>query len=188
MLVSDCSPHHAIGGDEEVDGSSVENDCVQISAVEQNDEVACLGDGDRDSLLTSEATDSRSYELGDEHGSSEWKVYWDSFYGRNYFYNVMTQESTWQPPLGMEHLAYSHETHNLNEFPTEVNEMEACLFFILLVKFQGIFFIYRFFFFDIRQQRSSLMTCSEIYLRMMFLLNNLMILVGFVKVNMKQKP
>ena len=145
-MVSDCSPHHAIGGDEEVDGSSVENDCVQISAVEQNDEVACLGDGDRDSLLTSEATDSRSYELGDEHGSSEWKVYWDSFYGRNYFYNVMTQESTWQPPLGMEHLAYSHETHNLNEFPTEVNEMEACLFFILLVKFQGIFFIYRFFF------------------------------------------
>lgn len=32
------------------------------------------------------------------------------------------------------------------------------------------------------------MTCSEIYLRMMFLLNNLMILVGFVKVNVKQKP
>lgn len=124
LLVSDCSPHHAIGGDEEVDGSSVENDCVQISAVEQNDEVACLGDGDRDSLLTSEATDSRSYELGDEHGSSEWKVYWDSFYGRNYFYNVMTQESTWQPPLGMEHLAYSHETHNLNEFPTEATEKQ----------------------------------------------------------------
>ncbi|KAG5375886.1 hypothetical protein IGI04_040482 [Brassica rapa subsp. trilocularis] len=124
LFVSDCSPHHAIGGDEEVDAPCVENDCVQISAVEQYDEVACLGDGDRDSLLTSDATDSQSYELGDEHGSSGWKVYWDSFYGRNYFYNVITQESTWQPPLEMEHLAYSHETHNLNELPIEATEKQ----------------------------------------------------------------
>lgn len=106
LLVSDCSSVHAVGGDEEVDGPCVEND-----------QVVCLGDGDRDSLLTSEATVSQSYELGAEHGSSEWKVYWDSFYGRSYFYNVNSQESTWQPPLGMEHLvAYTHE------LPIEVTE------------------------------------------------------------------
>ncbi|KAJ0232115.1 Trimethylguanosine synthase [Hirschfeldia incana] len=109
LLVSDCSSVHDVGGDEEVDGPCVEND-----------EVVCLGDGDRDSLLTSEATVSQSYELVDEHGSSEWKVYWDSFYGQSYFYNVNTKESTWHPPLGMEHLvAYTHETH---ELPIEVTE------------------------------------------------------------------
>ncbi|KAF8110970.1 hypothetical protein N665_0077s0032 [Sinapis alba] len=125
LLVSDCSPHDAIGGDEEVDGPCVENNCVQISAVEEeNHDLVCLGDGDRDSLLTSEATDSQSYELGAEHGSSEWKVYWDSFYGRSYFYNVNTQESTWQPPLGMENLACSYETYNLNELPIEATEKQ----------------------------------------------------------------
>lgn len=143
LLVSDYPPHHAIGGD----GPCVENNCVQISAVEEeNHDIVCSEDGDRDSLLTSEATDSQSYQLGDEHGSSEWKVYWDSFYGRSYFYNVSTQESTWQPPLGMEHLAYSHETHNLNELPIEVKEMEAYLFY-LSCELSGDFVYLLFFFF-----------------------------------------
>lgn len=123
LLVSDCSSVHAVGGDEEVDGPCVEND-----------QVVCLGDGDRDSLLTSEATVSQSYELGAEHGSSEWKVYWDSFYGRSYFYNVNSQESTWQPPLGMEHLvAYTHE------LPIEVNDMEAYLLFYHSCEISGHF-------------------------------------------------
>lgn len=156
LFVSDCSPHHAIGGDEEVGAPCVENDCVQISAVEQYDEVACLGDGDRDSLLTSDATDSQSYELGDEHGSSEWKVYWDSFYGRNYFYNVITQESTWQPPLEMEHLAYSHETHNLNGLPIEVNEMEAYLFYPSCeISGDFVYLLFSYFFFWIKGNREA---------------------------------
>ncbi|CAH8348604.1 unnamed protein product [Eruca vesicaria subsp. sativa] len=105
---------HAVGGEEEVGGPY---DCVQRTIVEENDEVVCLGDGDRDSLLiSSEATYSQS--------SSEWNVYWDSFYERNYFYNVMTQESTWQPPLGMEHLACSYDTHNLNDLAVEATEKQ----------------------------------------------------------------
>ncbi|CAH2035503.1 unnamed protein product [Thlaspi arvense] len=108
-LVLDCSPDPAIG---------VENDCVAVE--EENHET--VGKRDTDSVLISETTDSQRCKLGDEHDSDEWKVYWDSFYGRSYFYNVKTQESTWEPPLGMEHLANSYETYNMNELSIETTE------------------------------------------------------------------
>ncbi|KAL0291831.1 UNVERIFIED_CONTAM: hypothetical protein Sradi_7011700 [Sesamum radiatum] len=38
--------------------------------------------------------------------NGEWIAYWDDFHMRTYFYNVKTEESTWDPPSGMEHLAY----------------------------------------------------------------------------------
>ncbi|CAN6300637.1 unnamed protein product [Urochloa humidicola] len=39
------------------------------------------------------------YEYGD------WRVVWDPFYSRYYFYNIQTQESTWYPPEGLEDFA-----------------------------------------------------------------------------------
>ncbi|KAK9066741.1 hypothetical protein SSX86_014064 [Deinandra increscens subsp. villosa] len=39
----------------------------------------------------------------DEFG--DWMTYWDEFYERNYYYNFKTEESTWDPPPGMVHLA-----------------------------------------------------------------------------------
>ncbi|XP_027189744.1 uncharacterized protein [Cicer arietinum] len=36
----------------------------------------------------------------------DWMVFWDTFYMRRYFYNVKTHTSTWDPPQGMEHLAF----------------------------------------------------------------------------------
>lgn len=50
-------------------------------------------------------------EQGDSkmiYSSGEWFAYWDDFHMRTYFYNVETQESTWDPPPGMEHLVYSN--------------------------------------------------------------------------------
>ncbi|XP_011083874.1 trimethylguanosine synthase isoform X1 [Sesamum indicum] len=44
-----------------------------------------------------------NHQTGD---SGEWVAYWDDFHMRTYFYNVKTEESTWDPPSGMEHLAY----------------------------------------------------------------------------------
>jgi trimethylguanosine synthase len=51
----------------------------------------------------------------DEHAQSsannfyydygEWRVVWDPFYSRYYFYNIQTQESTWCPPEGLEDFA-----------------------------------------------------------------------------------
>lgn len=140
-LVSDLNTSDHASGDEEVDKSCLDNDCVQSTAVEEANfevvvESCCLGIGDGDSVLTSQTTDSQ-----DNHDSNEWKVYWDSFYGRSYFYNIKTQESKWEPPLGMEHLAYSDESHSLNELSIEVIEMDVCLS-IFLVKFEEILFIY----------------------------------------------
>ncbi|KAI5393171.1 uncharacterized protein LOC127091231 isoform X5 [Lathyrus oleraceus] len=36
----------------------------------------------------------------------DWMVLWDTFYKQRYFYNVKTDISTWDPPPGMEHLAF----------------------------------------------------------------------------------
>ncbi|VAH23688.1 unnamed protein product [Triticum turgidum subsp. durum] len=36
------------------------------------------------------------YECGD------WQVLWDQFYSQYYYYNIQTQESTWDPPQGLE--------------------------------------------------------------------------------------
>ncbi|XP_059454311.1 uncharacterized protein LOC132184626 isoform X2 [Corylus avellana] len=52
----------------------------------------------------------------------DWMVYWDSFYGRNYFYNIKTHASTWYPPPGMEHLAYGVVN---NELIAEGTEMDV---------------------------------------------------------------
>ncbi|KAG1338144.1 hypothetical protein COCNU_04G004500 [Cocos nucifera] len=55
-----------------------------------------------------------------EYGN--WKVIWDSFYMRNYFYNVQTQESTWSPPDGLEQFAFPCTTSNLNEMFADAAE------------------------------------------------------------------
>ncbi|KAI3922237.1 hypothetical protein MKX01_005926 [Papaver californicum] len=37
-------------------------------------------------------------------------ICWDTFYMRNYFYNMKTQESTWDPPPGVEHIGFSENS------------------------------------------------------------------------------
>ncbi|KAK6245238.1 hypothetical protein SCA6_008328 [Theobroma cacao] len=49
----------------------------------------------------------------------DWRVYWDSFYMRNYFYNLKTQASTWDPPPGMENLVFHNLNNKSNEMTTE---------------------------------------------------------------------
>ncbi|KAL6650082.1 hypothetical protein ACP70R_014306 [Stipagrostis hirtigluma subsp. patula] len=51
-------------------------------------------------------TDSNFYyEFGD------WRVVWDPFYSRYYFFNIQTQESTWCPPEGLEEFSSYCSTH-----------------------------------------------------------------------------
>ncbi|KAJ6840033.1 uncharacterized protein M6B38_312345 [Iris pallida] len=57
----------------------------------------------------------------------EWRVVWDSFYKRNYFYNCQSKESTWYPPLGLEHFTYSCSTSNSNEMFADATGVDACL-------------------------------------------------------------
>ncbi|PKA63776.1 trimethylguanosine synthase [Apostasia shenzhenica] len=42
--------------------------------------------------------------------SREWRVVWDPFYERNYFLNVLSKESTWHPPPGLEKYAFPCNT------------------------------------------------------------------------------
>ncbi|RRT51999.1 hypothetical protein B296_00025655 [Ensete ventricosum] len=42
----------------------------------------------------------------------EWTVLWDEYYGRNYFYNSITQNTTWYAPPGFAYLPSSQSTSN----------------------------------------------------------------------------
>ncbi|XP_017252546.1 uncharacterized protein LOC108223023 isoform X2 [Daucus carota subsp. sativus] len=55
----------------------------------------------------------------------DWKAYWDSFYSRNYFFNVRTQESTWEPPEGMEHLVYLDYSNESKVMGIDANQMDG---------------------------------------------------------------
>ncbi|XP_022775221.1 uncharacterized protein LOC111317006 isoform X3 [Durio zibethinus] len=59
--------------------------------------------------------DGNDQTSSDDFG--DWRVHWDSFYMRNYFYNIKTQASTWDPPPGMENLVFD----NLNDKSDEMN-------------------------------------------------------------------
>uniref|UniRef100_A0A5B6Z4X3 Trimethylguanosine synthase n=1 Tax=Davidia involucrata TaxID=16924 RepID=A0A5B6Z4X3_DAVIN len=55
----------------------------------------------------------------------DWRAYWDSFYMRNYFYNIKTHESTWYPPPGMESLALGDISNKSYEINVEMSEMDV---------------------------------------------------------------
>ncbi|CAI0558124.1 unnamed protein product [Linum tenue] len=60
----------------------------------------------------SEVLGDNGIESHDQNGAfGDWAVYWDSFYMRNYFYNAKTNNSTWSPPPGMEHLVCISRTN-----------------------------------------------------------------------------
>ncbi|XP_047309080.1 uncharacterized protein LOC124912494 isoform X2 [Impatiens glandulifera] len=85
-----------------------------------------VNDGDLNSTEANLATYPHSLEVMDLVGtddkgynaSGDWTSHWDTFYMRNYFYNIRTNESTWEPPEGMEHLAFS-EADKLVELDIE---------------------------------------------------------------------
>ncbi|KAK8513839.1 hypothetical protein V6N13_005025 [Hibiscus sabdariffa] len=49
----------------------------------------------------------------------DWRVYWDTFYSRNYFYNIKTQVSTWDPPEGLENLVFVNLNYKSDEMATD---------------------------------------------------------------------
>uniref|UniRef100_A0ACD5WX70 Uncharacterized protein n=1 Tax=Avena sativa TaxID=4498 RepID=A0ACD5WX70_AVESA len=61
------------------------------------------------------------YEYGD------WKVLWDQFYSRYYFYNIQTQESTWYPPHGLEDFASCCSTYSSEGIDEPVSQLTNTL-------------------------------------------------------------
>ncbi|XP_062019683.1 uncharacterized protein LOC133736263 isoform X2 [Rosa rugosa] len=82
----------------------------------------------------SESVSCSIYPEGLENGAidsqqsgdfGDWMVYWDSYYMRNYFYNIRTHTSTWYPPVGMEHLENVDSTYKSNEGVAGVTQMDV---------------------------------------------------------------
>ncbi|OVA15669.1 WW domain [Macleaya cordata] len=79
-----------------------------------------------DSGISYQSSVSVDHAHQDEYGSctfygdfGDWRVFWDAFYMRNYFYNVKTQESTWYPPPGVE---YSDSSAKPSDMITDAAE------------------------------------------------------------------
>ncbi|XP_028783941.1 uncharacterized protein LOC114739992 [Neltuma alba] len=91
----------------------IDHKCLEVASIVCKDtehETFCNGDS---VILQSTSFPVSSEGIGGDMVADssdcgelgEWMVYWDTFYERSYFYNIRTQEATWHPPPGMEHLA-----------------------------------------------------------------------------------
>ncbi|KAM3413242.1 hypothetical protein ACQJBY_004425 [Aegilops geniculata] len=61
------------------------------------------------------------YECGD------WQVLWDQFYSRYYYYNIQTQESTWEPPQGLEDFVSYCSTYSSQGIDEQVSQLTSTL-------------------------------------------------------------
>lgn len=75
------------------------------------DQEACLSLAEPSSV--DEHTQSSAFNFYYEYG--DWRVVWDPFYNRYYFYNIQTQVSTWCPPEGLEDFASYCNTDKTSE-------------------------------------------------------------------------
>ncbi|KAF8410072.1 hypothetical protein HHK36_002594 [Tetracentron sinense] len=102
------------------EGEFCEKLCVIISTEQPWVPASIASSQSSDVLDHAEFDSCKCYgDLGD------WRAYWDSFYMRNYFYNIKTHESTWYPPPGMEHLAFSNITNKSSEMFTNAVETDV---------------------------------------------------------------
>ncbi|KAJ4701744.1 Trimethylguanosine synthase [Melia azedarach] len=123
--------------DKKIGGDFMENDCFELSSVDVCDEEGekfCKNNCTGLPLVPKSVVHSSSYEVANHHeiGSyncmddfGDWKVYWDSFYMRNYFYNIKTLLSTWDPPPGIEHPAFVDVTDNSEDMTIEATAMKV---------------------------------------------------------------
>ena len=127
-------------GKKEVDGRLLEFEHLDSSLVVYHD---AQGEKICDSIIieqlgvpnlilpsqSSEVIDHDTIDNCESHGGfGDWRVYWDSFYTRNYFYNIKTHESTWNQPPGMEFL-WGDITNEFTDIIPEQDYMksvEAC--------------------------------------------------------------
>ncbi|OMO78928.1 RNA cap guanine-N2 methyltransferase [Corchorus capsularis] len=109
----------------EPDRSLMENECCECSSgahCNEKSEKLCYDNGPEQlpvSELYSTNSDVLDCDDNDHTYFGDWNVYWDSFYMRNYFYNVKTQVSTWDPPPGMENLVLDTHNDKPNQMTTE---------------------------------------------------------------------
>ncbi|KAM7280681.1 hypothetical protein ACFE04_007815 [Oxalis oulophora] len=77
----------------------------------------------------SETVDQENFgSSGSDGDFGDWKLYWDSYYERNFYYNIKTNISTWDPPPGMEHITTSANTEKCDEMIEDMTKTktESC--------------------------------------------------------------
>ncbi|XP_022138350.1 uncharacterized protein LOC111009535 isoform X2 [Momordica charantia] len=125
MIGIDVSHSEALEPPMELEGSSMTLQDTEVQKINIDSGIG-LPLVAESSLLHMEAGyDENDHVVGCIHEFGEWMVYWDSFYMRNYFYNIKSHESTWNPPAGLEHFALSDADCTANESIAEVAEMDV---------------------------------------------------------------
>ncbi|KAG5543475.1 hypothetical protein RHGRI_016262 [Rhododendron griersonianum] len=130
IIVNDDIHHHK----KEHDGGSMEFACVEGSLLVDGDSGGKKFFSDNfigqpqgpDVVVYSQSSEVIDHDGNDNQYNGafgDWTSYWDSFYMRYYFYNIKTQESTWDPPLGMENLVYHEVDKKSREMIGEIAEM-----------------------------------------------------------------
>ncbi|XP_025013458.1 uncharacterized protein LOC8278858 isoform X2 [Ricinus communis] len=115
-------------------GGSLESECLSDSSATHNhkqvrrlhSEESTQQAGGTEIIELSQNSEVLECNRIETHGYNDnlrdWRVYWDNYYMRNYFYNIQTGTSTWDPPAGMEHLAFDSVTDVSNGAIVEVTE------------------------------------------------------------------
>ncbi|XWS25604.1 hypothetical protein CRYUN_Cryun27aG0082100 [Craigia yunnanensis] len=110
------------------DRSLMEHKCFECSSVahyiEKGEKVCSNNETQQLPVFESYSTNSDVLDCDGNDQTyggyfGDWRVYWDSFYMMNYYYNIKTQASTWDPPSGMENLVFDIINDNSDEMTTE---------------------------------------------------------------------
>ncbi|KAJ8539518.1 hypothetical protein K7X08_013770 [Anisodus acutangulus] len=102
-------------------GEQVESIAMQTAEHHTENGILC---NDVDEELNSCNTTNNNCEgtVGD------WRLYWDNDYQRNYFYNMVTMQCTWNPPPGMDDLVFTNFTTKQQETALEMVELDVADF------------------------------------------------------------
>ncbi|XP_060173414.1 uncharacterized protein LOC132604097 [Lycium barbarum] len=99
-------------------GEQIESTAMQTDEHDTEDGLLCNDDG--------EVLNSRNTTNNNCDGTiDDWRLYWDNDYGRNYFYNIVTLQCTWDPPPGMEDLVFTNFTAKQPERTLEMVEFDV---------------------------------------------------------------
>uniref|UniRef100_M1B8Z0 Trimethylguanosine synthase n=2 Tax=Solanum tuberosum TaxID=4113 RepID=M1B8Z0_SOLTU len=101
-------------------GEQVESIAMQTAEHHTEDGLLCNVVGEE--LNNCNATNNNC-----EGTTNDWRFYWDNDYQRNYFYNTVTTQCTWDPPPGMDDLIFTSFTTKQPETALEMELDEADL-------------------------------------------------------------
>ncbi|XP_059285811.1 uncharacterized protein LOC132039326 [Lycium ferocissimum] len=99
-------------------GEQIESTAMQTDEHGTEDGLLCNDDGE---VLNSHNTTNN----GCDGTIDDWRLYWDNDYGRNYFYNIVTLQCTWDPPPGMDDLVFTNFTTKQPEMTLEMVEFDV---------------------------------------------------------------